>query len=158
VQPPVVTTQPVKQPVVDTAVAKPIVDVPKPSSYNFKADVPHYVVLVLNKVDGVFVNEAKNAFARYNRDTYYNKPMNAELSTLDADNRLLLISPFKTAQEAIDYIDKTKPKTATEIIPWLKGGKYSYSIIDASNLELLKTKKSIEEYNQFMNQHFPGKF
>ena len=34
---------------------------------------PHYVVLVLNKVDPVFVNEAKNAFSGYNRDTYYNK-------------------------------------------------------------------------------------
>ena len=83
------------------------------------------MVIVLNKVDPIFVNEAKNAFARYNRDTYYNKQMQAELIEIDSDNRLLLISPFKNAAEAITYVDQTRPKTANEILPWLKGGKYT---------------------------------
>lgn len=84
--------------------------------------------------------------------------MQAELIDIDQDNRLLLISPFANSQEALDYVDQTRPKTATEIIPWLKGGKYGYTIITERNLELLKASKDIDKYSQFLNQHLPGKF
>ena len=127
-------------------------------AYNFDAAAPHYVVIVLNKVDPVFVSEAKNAFSRYNRDTYYNKQMQAELIEIDNENKMVLISPFKDAAEALVYIDQTRPKTANEIIPWLKGGKYSYSIITAKNLEVLKNSKDIDKYKQFLDKNVPGKF
>lgn len=131
---------------------------PPVAGFTHNADAPHFVVIILNKVDPVFVSEAKNAFFRYNRDTYYNKPMQAELVEIDADNRLLLISPFKNAAEAIAYIDQTKPKTSTEIVPWLKGGKYTYSIITEKNLDLLKNNKDIDKYTQFLQNSIPGKF
>jgi hypothetical protein len=150
-QPPVVVKPPV-----DTLVSQPQKNVG--ASFAFTPDAPHYVLLLLNKVDPVFSNEAKNAFFRYNRETFYNKQMAVELIELDGENRLLLMSPFKNAQEAVDYIDKTKPKTANEIIPWLKGGKYTYSIITDKNLEVLKTNKDLETYKSFLNQNMPGKF
>jgi len=154
-QPPVAVNN--KPPVmVDTAGKKPAQ--PPPADYSSTPDAPHYVVIVLNKVDPVFVNEARNAFAGYNRDTYYNKQMNAELVDVDADNRLLLISPFKNAQEAIDYIERTRPVTSSQIVPWLKGGKYYYSIITAKNLEVLKNSKDVDKYKQFLDRTFPGKF
>lgn len=153
-QPPPVTNVP--KPKADTVVAKPVL--PPPTAYAFDAGAPHYVVIILNKVDPIFVNEAKNAFFRHNRNTYYNKQMQAELIDIDQDNRLLLISPFANSQEALDYVDQTRPKTATEIIPWLKGGKYGYTIITERNLELLKASKDIDKYSQFLNQHLPGKF
>ena len=128
------------------------------SPYTFAADQPHYVLLILNKVDPVFSNEAKNAFQRYNKDTYYNKTFSHDLFQLDPENRLLLIAPFANAQEAITYIEKTRPITATEIIPWLKGGKYTFSILTNSNFELLKGNKDIEAYKSFLNQYLPGKF
>jgi outer membrane protein assembly factor BamD (BamD/ComL family) len=131
---------------------------PPPVNYSSTPDAPHYVVVVLNKVDPVFVNEARNAFAGYNRDTYYNKQMTAELVDVDADNRLLLISPFKNAQEAMDYVELTRPVTASQIVPWLKGGKYFYSIITERNLEVLKNSKDMDKYKQFLDKNFPGKF
>ena len=145
------------KPAIDTTNKQPITQIPA-LAYNFEAEASHYVVIVLSKVDPIFVNEAKNAFARYNRDTYYNKQMQAELIEIDADNRLLLISPFKNAAEAITYIDQTRPKTASEIVPWLKGGKYSYSIITDKNLEVLKNSKDIDKYKQFLEKNIPGKF
>lgn len=132
--------------------------VPAGSPFSFNSETPHYVVIILNKVDPVFVNEARNAFFRYNRDTYFNKTMQAELVEIDNDNRLLLISPFKNASEAIAYIDQTKPKTSNEIVPWLKGGKYTYSIITEKNLEVLKGSKDINAYTQFLEKMVPGKF
>ncbi|HKZ67040.1 MAG TPA: hypothetical protein VJ111_11810, partial [Chitinophagaceae bacterium] len=147
----------INKPGIDTVSKQPVKTAPS-SSYSFEAETPHYVVIVLNKVDPIFINEAKNAFARYNRDTYYNKQMQAELIEIDADNRMLLISPFKNATEAIAYVDQTKPKTANEIIPWLKGGKYSYSIITDKNLKILKNNKDIDKYKQFLDKNVPGKF
>ena len=84
--------------------------------------------------------------------------MQTELVEIDTDNRLLLISPFKNAAEAIAYVDQTQPKTSTEIVPWLKGGKYTYSIITEKNLDVLKNTKDIEKYTEFLQKSVPGKF
>lgn len=151
--PPVVTTN---KPVNDTTTNKPVV--PPSVNYSFIPETPHYVLIILNKIDPVFINEARNAFAGYNRDTYYNKQMTAELVEMDADNRLLLISPFKNAQEAIDYVDKTRPVTASQIVPWLKGGKYSFSIVTDQNLRILRNSKDLETYRLFLDKNVPGKF
>ncbi len=137
---------------------QPVKPVSTDPTFAFDSEAPHYVIILLTKVDPIFVNEAKNAFSRYNRDTYYNKQMQAELIEIDTDNRLLLISPFKNAPEAMTYIDQTRPKTANEIIPWLKGGKYSYSIITDKNLEILKNYKDLDKYKQFLDKNIPGKF
>ncbi len=152
-QPPITNTN---KPITDTTSKQP----PKPvvSAFSHTPDASHYVVLILNKVDPVFVNEAKNAFFRYNRETYYNKQMATEVINIDNENKFLIISPFKNSQEAVAYIDRAKPVTATEIIPWLKGGKYSFSVITDKNLDLLKENKDVENYKNFINQYFPGKF
>jgi hypothetical protein len=84
--------------------------------------------------------------------------MQAELDDIDNENKMLLINPFKDAAEALVYIDQTRPKTASEIIPWLKGGKYSYSIITEKNLEVLRNSKDIDKYKQFLDKNVPGKF
>ncbi len=154
VKPPVIITKPA----VDTINKQMVKPLTTDIAYHFETETPHYVVIVLTRVDPIFVNEAKNAFSRYNRDTYYNKQMLAELIEIDTANRLLLISPFKNATEALAYIDQTKPKTANEIIPWLKGGKYSYSIITDKNLEILKNSKDLDKYKKFLDKNVPGKF
>jgi hypothetical protein len=154
VKPPIVNNN---KPVTDTASGKPVIP-PVVTPFVFAADAPHYVALVLNKVDPVFSSEAKNAFFRYNRETFYNKQFAIDLITIDADNKLMLISPFKNAEEAMAYVDKTRPKTASEIIPWLKGGKYSFSIITEKNLEILKANQKMDNYKSFLDQHFPGRF
>lgn len=139
----------------DSVKAKPAASL---GVYKMNPADPHYVVLVLNKVDPVYVNEARNAFTRYNKDTYYNKQFTESLADLDADNRLLIISPFSNAEEAINYITQTKPHTAAEILPWLKNGKYSYIILSDANYDLLKVNKDLDTYRTLLNQQYPGKF
>lgn len=160
VKPPV--TVPAPAPAPDSLQKKTIPDTvrskPAPTPYVYNATGKYMVVLVLNRVDPVFMNEAKNAFFRYNREVYYNKTYTAELTALDEENRLLLIAPFNDAQEAIAWVEKARPKTSTEIIPWLKGGKYYYTIITESNLSLLRFSQDLDEYKRFLEQHLPGKF
>lgn len=155
------TKPPVTAPRPDTVVKAPIqppVVQTDPNAFNYKPEVPHYVVVVLNKIDPVFIREAQNAFNLHNQQNYRSKTMTTELVPLDTDNRLLLISPFKNAQEALEYVTVNKPKTATQIIPWLKGGKYSFMIISQTNLELLKTNKELGKYQQFLQNQLPGQF
>ena len=165
----------ISQPKTDTVKTKPVVTNtnPKPvtnnpttnpsqtnntPAYKFNAADPCFAVLVLSQVDPVFCNEAKNAFNRYNRETFYNKTMTSDLVQIDSKNRLLLMSPFKDAQEAITYIESTRPKLAFDILPWLKSGKYYFLIVTNQNLELLKAHKDIDAYKAFLNQQLPGKF
>jgi len=126
--------------------------------FAFNAETPHYVMIILNKVDVVFGNEAKNAFTRYNREKFYNKTFELNTITLDAENKLLLIQPFANAQAATEYVQQTKPKAAGEIIPWLKSDKYSFSIISEQNLEILKSNPDLAAYKLFLDQNLPGKF
>jgi tetratricopeptide (TPR) repeat protein len=142
----------------DSVSKAPVVTPPAATAFAMDTASAHYVVLVLNKVDPVFCNEAKNAFFRYNRETYYNKQFVSDLNEFDSDNKLLLISPFKNAREAIEYITKAKPLAATEIIPWLKGGKYEFIIISENNLGIIKANKNLTDYKTFINSRFPGKF
>jgi len=157
VTPPVTAVQQPK-PVVKDSVAKTTTPPPALPGYTFDDKAPQYVVVMMNKVDPVFMTEARNAFFRYNRETFYNKQMTVDLVEIDADNRMLVISPFANVADAMTYLDKTKPVTATDIIPWLKGGKYSSLIASDKNLESLKTRKDVEAYRQFLNQNLPGKF
>jgi len=147
------TTLPAKSDtVVTNKTAKPIL------AFSFNAAAPHYVMIILNKVDVVFGNEAKNAFARYNSEKFYNKRFELNTIPLDADNKLVLIKPFDNAQAAVDYINQVKPKAANEIIPWLKSDKYTFSIITDQNLEVLKSNPDLTAYKLFLDQNLPGKF
>jgi hypothetical protein len=161
-RPVVVTTdtvnrkKPVAQPVKVDSVTKK--NAARITAFAFNAQAPHYAMIILNKVDVVFGNETRNAFARYNSEKYYNKTFELSTVNLTDDIKLVLIKPFDNAQAAIDYIRDVKPKAASEIIPWLKADKYSFSIISDQNLELLKSNPDLTAYKLFLDQNLPGIF
>jgi len=151
VVPPVVKAPDVTRPVTDTVSAKPL-------SFNYKAEDKHFVALFLHKTDPVWVSEAKNAFNRYNRERFYNKTFEISVADISGEYRVILIGGFDNAQAAADYVQAARPRAPLEIIPWLKGDKYTFSVITASNLEVLKTQKDVTAYKQFLETHLPGKF
>ncbi|MER3499116.1 MAG: hypothetical protein C4308_11025 [Chitinophagaceae bacterium] len=156
----------VKKPVVQPKVDNKNTQQPKadtitkktPVLFTFKADALHCVAIVLNKVDVVFSNEAKNAFFRYNREKFYNKTFDLSLAELNADNKLLLIKPFENAEAAIQYLKQAKALAPSEIIPWLMADKYSFTIISEQNLEILKANPDLNAYKNFLEQNLPGRF
>jgi len=157
----------------DTVLTKPVAITPKKdtivtktlpppvktgSLYTYDVNAKHFVVVVLNKVDKVFGNEARNAFSRHNREKFAGQPLNLQLHDLDAENKLLLIGEFNTLQTALDYVQKTKPIAASQIVPWLKADKFSFSLISAPNLEVLKANPELGVYLKFLEQNLPVKF
>jgi len=157
---PTTTDKPVVPPPVvlrkDSVASKPVV-VPKGA---FAPDLasPHYVAIITNKVDGVFVTETRNAFNRYNKQNFYNKTIDITSETLNDSMRIVLMNNFENAEAAMTYLEKVRKIASTEIVPWLPVAKYTFLVITPANLELLKTNQDYEAYRKFLKQTFPGKF
>jgi TolA-binding protein len=126
--------------------------------FTYQPTEPHLVVVLLNKVDVVFGNEAKNAFARYNKEKYGNRTLDLNVIPLDENVKLLSIGSFANIQDAVDYVQVAKPAAASEIVPWLKADKYSFSLISESNLQLLLQNKDLANYQKFLDKNLPVKF
>jgi hypothetical protein len=125
--------------------------------YVFRPESKHYVLMVLEKVDGVYVNEAKNALLRFTRDNYYGQPLEVNKDVVDADHSLLVIGAFADDAAALEYYDKIKRSAAREV-SWLPANKYSFLIITADNLLVLKSNKDITTYRSLLNKQYAGKF
>ncbi len=167
-----VTATPTQKPLVRndstiSKVVKPIAPlIPKdtvavvagPKTFSFNSAEPQYVLIVLDSVAPVFASEAGNAFTRYNGNYFYNQRIPVSTTKLSDRYNLVLVGPFPSALEATQYIDKTRPKTAGSILPWLHGNKFSYSMISQSNIDLLKSNKDIEGYKKILHQALPQEF
>jgi tetratricopeptide (TPR) repeat protein len=159
------TTKPAEPKVVTPAiVAKKIVtdtikvpDVYKNKSFVLQPNAPHYVAMILDKVDGVYINEAKNAFTRFNKGSMETINTTIKRDTIDAQRTLLLFAPFENAAAAVKYFDKIK-RAAPNEVSWLQAAKYSFIIISEENLQLLKTNKDMSSYKQLLNTNFGNKF
>ncbi|HMK05857.1 MAG TPA: hypothetical protein VK489_16765, partial [Ferruginibacter sp.] len=116
----------------------------------------HHVIMILDKVDAVYVTEARNAFIRYNKENYYGQTIQINKDVLDAERNLLVITSFADAATALQYYDKIKRNAAAEI-SWLPANKYSFMIITEENLQLLKTNKNIAGYKALLNTQYPNR-
>ncbi|HPZ88203.1 MAG TPA: hypothetical protein PLQ32_08880 [Flavihumibacter sp.] len=171
VPPPAVPEPAVKEPVTKNTKLpglvndKPVTDssrlkkeAPKPiatSAFSRHAQQPHFVGIVLDEVDPVYVAEARNAFDRYNKEKYYAQPMNVLVVDMGEKRKLVSIRGFENEAAAKAYIKKAKELAPKEIIPWLKTGKYYFVPIAEDNMDLLMLNRDFPAYQQFIKQLFP---
>ncbi len=137
----------------DSILSKPAV-----APFVYKPNDKYSVMIFLTNIDMVWMNETKNAFNIYNRGKYFNRQFNLSITDINGEYKALLIGSFDNAQAALDYVAAAKPLSNTQIVPWLKSDRYSFSIISDENLELLKSNKEVNTYKQFIEKNLPGKF
>lgn len=167
---PVVKNSPVQAAPVTVKPNQPAITTPKPrdssaavqpiariSGFVIQPEKPHFVMMVLNKVDYVYVNEAKNAFTRFNKGNYLLQNVEVKRDALDADRAILLFSKFDDAETAVKYFEKVK-KAAPAEVSWLPANKYSFIIISEDNLQTLKTNKDLDGYKKILNDNFGNRF
>ncbi len=141
-----------KQPV-DTLTKK------KPDArYSFRADVAHQVVVILDELDIVLTTETKNAIFRFNRNNFFDKDFQLDLISLNSKQQLLLIGPFKDANEASSYLIALRQAAPTEVLSWLKPESYQFGLIDAENLQRVRAEKNFAEYDAFLRKEYPSLF
>lgn len=145
----------IKAPSRDSSIA--VQPIAKMSGFVIQPEKAHYVMMVLNKVDYVYVNEARNAFTRFNKGNYLLQNVEVTRDALDADRAILLFSKFDDAETAVKYYDKVK-KAAPAEVSWLPATKYSFIIISDDNLQTLKTNKDLEGYKKILNDNFGNRF
>ena len=143
----VVTTQP--QPVTPSPVTN--------GTFTFVEGDAQNVVMILDKVDPVYVGEARNAFNRYNREKFSAQAIEITRDAIDKDRNILIFSKFPDANAAIMYADRLK-KNAPGEVSWLPANKYSFIIISDANLQVLKSNKDLAGYIKLLNSKYPGKF
>ena len=136
---------------------KKLIPVLTNGAYTMTLNAPHLLLMILEKVDPVYVNEAKNAFNRYNNENFYGQSLNISKDNLDADHNLLVISSFADAATAMQYYEKIKKAAGSEI-SWLPANKYFFVIISNENLQILKLKNNINEYKKLLNMQYPNRF
>ncbi len=141
---------------IDTVAKPPVIIGNK--AFSFDASDKHYALVVLDKVDGMYVSEVKNAFNRWNAERYSAYRLSVSTQSLTENLNLVLIGPFKDAAMAVDFVTKTKPQAAGSILPWLSAEKFSFLIINNANLELLKENKDLPAYRKLITETLPGKF
>jgi tetratricopeptide (TPR) repeat protein len=155
-QPKKVIIETKKQPVAPT----PVPVKPQPltnGTFTFNADEPQNVIMILDKVDPVYISEARNAFNRYNRENFAAQQLEITKDAIDKDKNILIFSKFSDAAAAIIYADRLKKNAAAEV-SWLPANKYSFLIISDANLQVLKANKDFQGYIKLLNQKYPGKF
>ncbi|MFZ4058939.1 MAG: tetratricopeptide repeat protein, partial [Ferruginibacter sp.] len=145
----------VQTPKADTVVKvkPPVVSGP----FTFVETAPHFVLMVLDKVDGTYINESKNAFTRFCNENFRQAQLQVEKDALDQEKSLLVFSSFADAAVAMDFYTRVK-RAAPEEVSWLPASKYSFLIISAANLELLKANKNIEGYKLLLKKQYPNQF
>lgn len=145
-----------KKPALVNSVTAPPVTASK--TYTFNTADTQYVVVVLNNVDPIFVTEGRNAFNRYNQDTYPDKRYDVFNRRINQQYNFVMIGPFANGGDAMTYIDRTRAVAKTRIVPWLTPDKYSFLLISNANMSLLLEKQDVEGYQGFVKGIFPDKF
>jgi hypothetical protein len=128
------------------------------TAFTLTPDQSHSVIMVMDKVDPVYVSEAANAFSRYNTEMFYSKSLTTVNAALNDTLKVMIISKFGNAQDALEYMKNIKALAPREIVPWLPAGKYNFLIISASNLELLLNNKDMPAYRKFLQAAYPNNF
>ncbi|HEV2353906.1 MAG TPA: hypothetical protein VGR89_06675, partial [Puia sp.] len=128
------------------------------SAFVLDPNVPHSVVMVMTRVDPVYVSEARNAFNGYNQENFYSQNLTAENASLSDSVKMLVIGSFPTDKEAMTYMGSVRALAPRQIVPWLPQGKYFFLIISGANLQLLLTNKDLQAYRTFLSEAYPGKF
>jgi len=127
------------------------------SAFALTPDKPHSVLIVMNKVDPVYVAEVRNAFNGYNQENFYSQSLTSDNASLSDSVKLLVISGFATDADALAYLQNVRAQ-AHQIISWLPADKYTILIISATNLSVLMNNKDMTAYRKFLSAAYPGKF
>lgn len=119
------------------------------STFSYTPEKPHSVIIVLDKVDPVYVTETRNAFGRYNQENYYGQSLTIDNSSVSDTLKLVVISSFENAAAAVEYMHKAQAAAPREVVPWLPANKYSFYIISGPNLDLLLHNRDMPAYQRF---------
>jgi hypothetical protein len=130
----------------------------KPGSYHFQPADSQVVVMLLDRVDPVYRNEARIGLAGYHRSQFPDMGLTIRVDGFNDDIRMLMIEGFEDLSSALGYIEQVKKSSATELFPWMPADRYRYFPVSVPDLPLFMEKKDEAGYMEFLRRYLPGKF
>ena len=141
----------------DTTTIKPLKEGKIEMAYIYNATDPYTVLMYFDEVDPVYLTEARTAYQRYNSSSFGGQNIPLKIYEGDKENTWMEMGQFSDVTTALGYMEEWK-KNARQIVPWLPELKYNFVIISDRNLEMLKSRKNMEEYRTFLRQYIKDKF
>ncbi len=145
------------KPATDTSKLKPLKEVKFETVYIYNANEPYVVLMYFDEVDPIYISESKTAITRYNSSSHSSETITINIFDGGKDANWLDIGTYTDVTSILSYMEELK-QNARQIVPWLPADKYNFVVISVRNLELLKTRKNIEEYKTFIRQYIKDKF
>lgn len=145
------------KPATDTTSIKPLKTGKIEMAYIYSPNEPYVVMMYFDAVDPIYISESKNAFLRYNSSNHTTETISINTYEGDKDLSFMDLGTFPDASASLSYMDELK-KNAKQIVPWLPADKYNFIIISVRNLDMLKTRRNMEEYKLFLRQYIKDKF
>ena len=130
----------------------------KPGSYFFQPADSQVVVMLLDRVDPVYRNEARIGLQGYHRSQFPDMGLTIRVDGFNDDIRMLLIEGFEDLASALTYMEQVRKVSPTELFPWMPADRYRYFPVSVPDLPLFMEKKDAQGYLEFLRQHLPGKF
>ncbi|MBK8086922.1 MAG: hypothetical protein IPK31_02500 [Chitinophagaceae bacterium] len=126
-------------------------------AYIYSPNEPYVVMMYFDAVDPIYISESKNAFLRYNSSNHTTETISINTYEGDKDLSYMDLGSFPDVSASLSYMEELK-KNAKQIVPWLPADKYNFIIISVRNLDMLKTRRNMEEYKLFIRQYIKDKF
>lgn len=145
------------KPGTDTTSIKPLKEGKIEMAYIYNATDPYTVLMYFDEVDPVYLTEARTAYQRYNSSSFGGQNIPLKIYEGGKESTWLEMGQFSDVTTALGYMEEWK-KNARQIVPWLPELKYNFVIISDRNLEMLKTRKDMQEYRTFLRQYIKDKF
>ena len=145
------------KPVTDTTGIKPLKNEKVEMAYLFNANEPYVVLMYFDKVDPIYISESKVALQRYNNSAHSGENIQIQVYETQEEFNWMEVGPYPVMASALSYFDELKANSR-QIVPWLPAEKYNFIIISEHNLDILKSRKNMEEYKLFIRQYIKDKF
>lgn len=116
------------------------------------------VLVVLDQIDQVYVNEARNAFNAFNINEFSTAKLSVHNQILDDNIKFVIVNSFENAGTALDYVERARAEANKSIVPWLPVGKYYFIVVSGDNLNKIKSQDDLKRYVKFLAKVFPQEF
>lgn len=124
------------------------VDYSKKSPYTFNDEVPQWVIVFLDKSEGV--STAKTKVSDFNKEFFSRDKLKVSSKIFGDDQSILLVQEFPTDLKATEYIRVFKA-TRKHLLD-LQNAKIV--VITQENMKILFERKNVKEYEDFFDEFY----
>lgn len=126
-------------------------EVPKTNVFKLDLTSEHYFAIVM-PVQGTDISKTKATVSDYNTANFGSSGLKVTNNLLNKDNHIILVKPFKGADEGKNYISAFTSNQ--DALKDLNANGYTYFLISKANYIALFKNKNLEEYLQFFADYY----